>query len=223
MRIIISSVLVLLCKLSFGGVKITFTDYIVSGKDTLKLSNRPLDPYFDLYPGLKPLPEKPFIHAHNQYTAIYVIKDSSLYLTAIYTDKTDTNNPLSRKNLICEVFEGRKVVRMDWYSATLVFGTEPLGGSKNIYGNQRDEDFYVAQIGDGEVISIVESKAQKIKRLRHRLFKEFASTPQCLALKKRIFPPNSDLKQKEFERYLQNRIFDYTTLIRKEKTFHNKM
>ncbi|AEV32192.1 hypothetical protein Oweho_1187 [Owenweeksia hongkongensis DSM 17368] len=218
MRALITLGLLLLCKLSLAGIHITFSDYIIFGGDTLTLSNRPLDSYFDLYPELMPIPEEPFTHANNQYTAVFEIKDSSLYLTAIYTDKTDTDNTNGRKNLISEVFEGQKEVRMNWFSTSLVFGTSSLGRSKRIYGNQRNEKFYLALINDGKVSSIKESKAKKIKRLRHRLFKEFSKTPQYIALENTGFGPDSDLKPKEIEKYLQNKIFDYTSQTKKEKT-----
>jgi len=220
MKNLITFCCLLIIKFSFAGIHITFTDYIIWEGDTLTLSNRPLDPYFDLYPELMPLPDKPFIHANNQYTAIFEIKKSSLYLTAIYTDKLDSTNARHPKNLISEVFNGKTELRMDWLSTTLVFGTSVLGGSKNIYGNQKNEKFFVALIDEGTVTSKRNLSANKLKKLRHRLFKEFSTTTTYITLQKKIFGIDNRTP-KEFEKYLHNRIFDYTSRVNKEKTPHN--
>ena len=220
MKIIKTLFLVLIFDVSKAGITVTFQDYLILNEDTLVLSNRPLDSYFDLYPHLMPEVNDPYIHANNQYTAYFEIEDSTFYLIAIYSDKIDSSSSSGLKNLIEDIFNTSKRVKMNWFSTTLVFGTSVLGTSIRVHGHQRREKFFVAMIDAGDVLSIRLSKTRNIKRLRHQLFKEFCRTPDSIILHEEIFN-TSNFKPKAFERYLGNRVFDITSEINKENTLHN--
>jgi len=63
MKIAITAILVLFFHVSQAGNIVTFQDYLIVNGDTLVLSNRPLDPYFELYPDLMPEMDEPYTHA----------------------------------------------------------------------------------------------------------------------------------------------------------------
>ena len=112
MKIAITAILVLFFHVSQAGNIVTFQDYLIVNGDTLVLSNRPLDPYFELYPDLMPEMDEPYTHANNQYTAFFAIEDSTFYLTAIYTDKTDSSSSSGLENLIGSILTPQR--KSEW-------------------------------------------------------------------------------------------------------------
>ena len=63
MKIAITAILVLFFHVTQAGNIVTFQDYLIVNGDTLVLSNRPLDSYFELYPDLMPEMDEPYTHA----------------------------------------------------------------------------------------------------------------------------------------------------------------
>ena len=222
MKIAITAILVLFFHVTQAGNIVTFQDYLIVNGDTLVLSNRPLDSYFELYPDLMPEMDEPYTHANNQYTAFFAIEDSTFYLTAIYTDKTDSSSSAGLENLIGSIFNTSEKIRMDWFSSTVIFGTSTLGVNKKVYGKQKHEMFLVAAVSEGQVLSVKTLKAKTLKRMRHQCFKEFSRTPECAELHQKIFHTTVS-KPGEFETYLGNRVFDLTSQINKKATLHNNV
>ena len=131
--------------------------------------------------------DEPYTHANNQYTAFFAIEDSTFYLTAIYTDKTDSSSSSGLENLIGSIFNTSEKIRMDWFSSTVIFGTSTLGVNKKVYGKQKHEMFLVAAVSEGQVLSVKTLKAKTLKRMRHQCFKEFLGRQNVPNYIKRFF------------------------------------
>jgi len=210
------AILAIFFSLSLKATKVTVYDYIIFEGDTLILFNSPLQPYFDIFPEHYPKFDQYFYGATKQYTAIYEFKDSVLHLNSIYTNKYGKDSALINVNVISEIFKGQHPVKMDWFSTCLVIGTEGIG-HKRIYGNQKDEEFFMIRIENGKWKSKKKTSPRQIKRFEHKLFKEFVKTEEYSNLSEQYF----NIKPKRLESILSHRILDLTSRIEIEKTPHN--
>ena len=104
--------------------------------------------------------DEPYTHANNQYTAFFAIEDSTFYLTAIYTDKTDSSSSSGLENLIGSIFNTSEKIRMDWFSSIIICTSL----SCQQKGRQtKHEMFLVAAVSEGQVLSVKTLKAKTLK------------------------------------------------------------
>lgn len=204
-----------LCQ-NLTAMRVDVYDYMIFKGDTLRMFNSPLEPYFEKFPEQYPKPDQLFLGASKQYTAYYELRDSILYLKSINIAKFDEDSSLISVNVIADIFKGQQEVKMKWFSTKLVIGMDILG-RKRAVGNQKDEDFFILQIDSGKLKSIIRTNPRKIKKLKHRLFKEFSKTQKYISITKQYPKANS----REIEKILGHRILDYTSKIEIGQTPHH--
>jgi hypothetical protein len=211
-------------------IHITVRDYIRYEGRTLAILNSPLEPYFDLFPDLRPYGD--CFQMSKCYRATYEIRDSKLYLIKLdifddtYENDTWHHNTI---NVISEVFDNKEEVLLDWLSTTLVVDLNNAK-RKGEFIKQRRLKYLKVRIEDGIVVRERKSSEWGFKRLKKKLFRQFKKTDSYESIRKyynrlrSITSETSDTKRwshsKMRDIVIDEKILDYTSKIDSNKTFH---
>jgi len=205
-------------------------DYIRYEGRTLALLNSPLEPYFDLFPNLRPYGY--CFQMSKCYRATYEIRDSKLYLVEldIFNDTyEDEKWHYSDINVISEVFDKKEEVLLDWLSTTLVVD---LNNAKRNgeFIKQRRLKYLKVKIEDGIVVRERKSSEWGLKRLKKKLFRQFKKTDSYESIRKywdRLISITSEKHNRTRWTHsdirdivIDDKILDYTSKIDSSKTFH---
>ncbi|MDB2473827.1 hypothetical protein N9W70_05190 [Schleiferiaceae bacterium] len=183
-------------------------DYIKYKGQTLTISNSPMELYFELYPELVPKPDIFWIHTNKNYSAVYELKDSVLYLIEINIERLTNDSSYNKVNVISEIFEGQSRVEMDWLSTILIIEPESFQKGK----------YEIIHFDKGKLRSTKMAKLKQVKKLKHNLFEEFTHTDEFLQIKKQ----HSDWTNESIEQIVvRDKILEYSSQIDNNKTPHN--
>jgi len=190
-------------------------DYLRYEGRNLAIINSPLEPYFDLFPDLRPYGF--CFQITKCYSAIYEIRDSKLYLIELkifkYPESWETKDVLSK------VFDGKAEVLMEWYTSTIVID---LNNSKikGEYIKRRKYSHLKITIKNGFVVQKRKSSYRGVNRLKNKLFRQFKKTDEFRGIREKYRKIDITKISSLKKIVIGDKVLDYMAKIDSSKTFH---
>lgn len=174
--------LILLLSLLFaaGGALATaqVPDIILVDGKAESLFTNPLAPYLVKYP--QALPQGPVTSTANWrgYVATWAIDDGLLVLRKIEQERSRSNGKTVTRNVLRQVFPGRKPVVADWYSGTLVLPQGEMVEYVHMGYGSTFSDYRLFVVRNGRVLRDLKLDAAAFTEHRKARFEAFRKTAE---------------------------------------------